>query len=54
MHRELDVFQLGGFAFAIEANQVGDLAAINLRESEAEFFLEGLLQDGEVAVFAED
>ena len=54
LRRELDIFQLGRLAFAIETNEFGNLAAIDLRESEAEFFLEGLFQDGEVAVFAED
>src|ERR1700689_1455332 len=41
-------------ASAIELRRLGDLAAVNLGRNEAEFFLESLLHDFKVSVFAEN
>ena len=38
----------------MEASQLGDLAAIDLRSGEAELLFKGLLEDGKIAVFTEN
>ncbi len=51
---KLEILELVGFAVAIETDKFGHVAAINLRKRESEFFLEGLLEDREITVLAED
>src|SRR5215469_4024089 len=47
-------FQCVGLPFAMEAREFSNLASVNLRCDKAEFFFEGLLQNSEIAVLAED
>jgi len=49
-----DRAQLVALALSIQAHHFCDLAAIDLRCGKTQFFFKGLLQNGEVAVFAED
>ena len=42
------------FAFAVQTRQIGYLMTIDLRSGEPQLFREGLLQDSEIAIFAED
>src|SRR5258708_26629329 len=51
---ELKLLQFFGSAIAVEADQFRDMATVNLRSGEAQFFFERLLQDGKIPVFAEN
>jgi len=44
----------GGLPLFVEARELSNLAAIDLRSGEAEFLFEGLLEHADIAVFAED